>query len=83
MNDRLIYQEIFQEPTWHRWVDMLVVLFIGVICGIVFMQGVQFYDAHTTTGNSGNNQQEIPMMPDNSSSGNVVAPQKHLRFEQV
>lgn len=79
----MIYNEIYREPRWHKLVDAIVILFIGVICGIVFTQGMKFYDVETTTTTESRYIIESPELKKDGSTGEVIAPQKTLKFEEI
>lgn len=83
MDNQLIYSEIYREPKWHKWIDALVILFIGAICGIVFTQGMKFYDVQTTTSTEVQYQLETPGQNQEENTGKVSAPQKSLKIEEV
>ena len=46
--DQTIYNEIFNEPKWHRIIDIIAVLFIGLLAGATVMYAITFYNADNT-----------------------------------
>lgn len=46
MNDP--YQ-ISQDPIWHRWIDGLIILFIGIATGVVVAGTIMMTGVTTTT----------------------------------
>lgn len=40
---------ISQDPFWHRWIDGLVILAIGVAAGLVIAQGMMMQETTSTT----------------------------------
>lgn len=41
--------QVSQDPVWHRWVDGLVILVIGVAAGVVVSQAMTYTETTTIT----------------------------------
>jgi len=41
--------QVSQDPIWHRWVDGIVILVIGLAAGLVIAQGLMIQEVTTTT----------------------------------
>jgi len=65
--DSALYDEIFGEPKWHRTVDFIAILIIGLLMGATITYALGMYVADTTI---------VP------SSGNTILP-NGIKIEQV
>ena len=73
--------QISKEPAYYRWIDGIVLLIIGVVTGLVISQGLNFFQMTTTTSEVIRN---VPLVrPETQESGNVMAPQNYIRFEDI
>lgn len=41
--------QISSDPIWHRWIDGLIILFIGIAAGIVIAGSIMLGEVTTTT----------------------------------
>lgn len=43
--DQATYDEIFYEPRWHAWVDVVAVLVISLLIAATALYAVAFYES--------------------------------------
>lgn len=69
-----------KDPVWHRWIDGMVILVIGVALGMVAAQAFMSYETVTTTKTI----RRTPMVTSpEGQAGEVQAPEQPVKFEEI
>lgn len=70
-----------KDPVWHRWIDGLVILTVGVAMGVVAAQLFVSYETTTVTRTT----RRTPLLetPKEEKAGEVKAPDTSVKFEEI